>query len=144
MERLTPAVAGLISRSRVGHLGTADAAGRPLVVPFCYAFDGSAIFSAVDAKPKKAAAGQLKRIRNIGENPAVCVVIDEYDEDWRKLRHVIIHGEAEVLTAGADYRRGVDLLLAKYPQYRAMGLDRDSGMMIKVTPGRVTDWSGSQ
>ena len=141
MDPLPESVLGLISRSRVGHLGTADAAGQPLVVPFCYAFDGTAIFSSIDAKPKRRAARALKRVRNITENSRVCVVIDHYDEDWRKLRHVIIQGQAEILTGGPDYSRGVELLLEKYPQYRAMGLDREQGVMIKVTPARVTQWS---
>lgn len=142
MPPLSENVRGLISKSRVGHLGTADADGQPHVVPFCYAFDGTAIFSAIDGKPKRAGARALKRIRNITENARVCVVIDHYDEDWRKLRHVIIQGQAEILTEGPDYRRGVDLLLEKYAQYRAMGLDRDQGVVIKVTPARITHWSG--
>ena len=140
MSPVSPGLAGFISRGRVGHLGTADAAGQPLVVPFCYAFDGTAIFSAVDAKPKRTTAG-LKRICNIAENPRVCVTINEYDEDWSRLRHVIIQGSASVVTEGPEFRHGADLLLEKYPQYRAMGLDRDRGVMIKVTPARVTDWS---
>ncbi len=142
MAALPQDIAGFIASRRVGHLGTADAAGEPLVVPFCYAFDGAALFSAVDAKPKRQPPERLKRVRNIRENPKVCVVIDEWDEDWRRLRHVIIHGKAELVTGGADYRRGVELLLARYPQYRQMGLDPERGVMIKVTPGRVTAWSG--
>jgi len=138
---MPPTIAGFISRGRVGHLGTADAAGQPLVVPFCYAFDGAAIFSAVDAKPKRAAARELKRIRNIVENERVCVTIDDYDEDWSRLRHVIIQGRAEVVTEGPEYQRGIGLLMEKYPQYRAMGLPRERGVMIKVTPARVTHWS---
>ena len=140
MSLVSPSLAGFISRGRIGHLGTADAAGQPLVVPFCYAFDGAAIFSAIDGKPKRADR-PLERIRNIAENSRVCVTIDEYDEDWSRLRHVIIQGRAEVVTAGPDYTRGADLLLEKYAQYRAMGLDRERGVMIKVTPARVTHWS---
>jgi len=143
MNALPESVAGFISSGRAGHLGTADASGQPLVVPFCYAFDGAALFSAVDAKPKRTAPEQLKRVRNIRENPNVCVVIDEWSEDWSRLRHVIIQGAARVLTSGADYRHGVELLLAKYEQYRRMGLDHEDGVMIKVTPARVTDWSGA-
>jgi len=141
MSLLPASVASFISRGRVGHLGTADASGQPHVVPFCYAFDGAAIYSAIDAKPKRAAARDLRRVRNIRENARVCVVIDDYDEDWQKLRHVIIQGQAEILTDGPDFGRAVDLLLDKYAQYRSMGLDRDSGVVIKVAPGHVTDWS---
>jgi len=141
MPALPEPVAGFISAGRVGRLGTADAAGDPLVVPFCYAWDGAALFSAIDAKPKRAAAGELRRVRNIRANPKVSVVIDEYDEDWSRLRWVIIQGRAEILTGGPDYRRGTELLLEKYPQYRKMGLPPEPGTMIKVTPGRISHWS---
>lgn len=140
MPAIPTTVAGFISGGRIGHLGTADASGQPLVVPICYVFDGKSIFSAIDAKPKAARAERLKRIRNIRENAKVSVVIDRYDEDWTRLRYVIIQGEARLLTEGAEFARGVDLLRAKYPQYRAMGLDRDAGLMIRVTPSRVTEW----
>jgi len=143
MEALSPSVAGFIAEGRVGRLGTADAAGQPLVVPICYAFDGESLFSAIDAKPKTTAPRGLKRIRNLQDNPKVSVVIDRYDEDWRKLRYVIIQGRAELLTEGGDFSRGIDLLLAKYPQYRDMGLNRGSGLMIKVKPDRVTQWQYS-
>ena len=45
MEAIPASVAGFISEGRVGRLGTADAAGQPLVVPICYAFDGHSLFS---------------------------------------------------------------------------------------------------
>jgi PPOX class probable F420-dependent enzyme len=140
MSGIPAAVAGFITDGRVGRLGTADASGQPLVVPICYAWDGAHLFSAIDAKPKARAGSGLKRIRNIADNPKVSVVIDRYDEDWRELRYVIIQGEAELLTGGAEFTRGADLLLAKYPQYRAMGLGRDEGLMIKVAPSKVTHW----
>lgn len=134
-------VADFIATARVGHLGTADARGRPLVVPLCFAFDGVGLYSAVDAKPKRAAPDGLRRIRNILENPQVCVVIDHYEERWEHLRHVIIHGRADIVREGPDYRRGIQMLAAKYPQYRAALLPPEPGVMIKVTPERVTHWS---
>ena len=143
MGAIPASVAGFITDGRVGRLGTADASGQPLVVPICYAFDGESLFSAIDAKPKTPGPQGLKRIRNIRENPKVSVVIDRYDEDWTRLRYVIIQGQAEILTDGRDFSRGVDLLLAKYPQYRGMGLDREAGLMIKVKPAQVTAWQYS-
>ena len=140
MSSMPAAVAGFISDGRVGRLGTADPTGQPLVVPICYAWDGAALFSALDAKPKSRPVDALKRIRNIRENAKVSVVIDRYDEDWSELRYVIIQGEARLLTGGDEFTRGVDLLLAKYPQYRAMGLGRDEGLMIVVEPSKVTHW----
>ncbi|HET8576227.1 MAG TPA: TIGR03668 family PPOX class F420-dependent oxidoreductase [Methylomirabilota bacterium] len=140
MSSIPASVAGFISAGRVGHLGTADASGQPLVVPICYAFDGTALFSAVDAKPKSRAPERLQRIRNIRENAQVSVVINHYEEDWTRLRHVLIQGDAEVLTGGPEFSRAADLLLAKYPQYRELGLSRDGGVMIKVVPARVQEW----
>ncbi|HEY7869252.1 MAG TPA: pyridoxamine 5'-phosphate oxidase family protein, partial [Methylomirabilota bacterium] len=99
-------VAGFITGARVGRLATADADGQPTVVPICYAFDGRALYSAVDAKPKQARPEGLKRIRNLRENPRVSVVIDEYDEDWTRLRYVIIQGRADLLTEGPQFAHG--------------------------------------
>ena len=140
MSGIPAVVADFISEGRVGRLGTADGTGQPLVVPICYAFDGTALFSAIDAKPKARRADALKRVRNIRENAKVSVVIDRYDEDWTRLCYVIVQGEARLLTGGVDFARGADLLIAKYPQYRAIGLERDAGLMIKVEPAKVTHW----
>ena len=141
MAALPERVAGFISAGRVGRLGTADASGQPFVVPFCYAWDGAALYSAIDPKPKRVAAGSLRRVRNIQDNPRVSVVIDEYDEDWSRLRWVVIQGRAEILTRGPEFERGASLLLEKYPQYRQMGLPREAGTMVKITPGRISHWS---
>jgi PPOX class probable F420-dependent enzyme len=129
----------LLREARVARLGTADASGRPLVVPVCYAFDGERLYSVIDAKPKR--TRDLRRLRNIADNPRVSLVVDDYHEDWARLRWVILEGRADVLTDGAEYAGGVDLLLAKYPQYRALGLDRARGLLIRVTPERLLSWS---
>jgi len=140
MAVIPAAVSGFIRDGRVGRLGTADRSGQPMVVPICYAFDGEALYSAVDAKPKTAAPAALRRIRNIQDNPRVSVVIDRYEENWSRLEWVIIQGEADLLTEGDAFARGASLLLAKYPQYRAMGLAAERGLMIRVRPARVRHW----
>ncbi|MBI2015426.1 MAG: TIGR03668 family PPOX class F420-dependent oxidoreductase [Candidatus Rokubacteria bacterium] len=139
---LPPWAAALLRESRVARLGTADAAGQPLVVPVCYAFDGRACFSALDAKPKRVAAGALRRVRNIVANPRVSLVVDRWDEDWSKLLWVIVEGRAELLTAGAERAAAVDLLREKYAQYRALGLDREAAPVIRLTPARALAWRG--
>ena len=42
--------------ARVARLATADAAGRPHIVPVTFAVDGDVVYSAVDAKPKRGTA----------------------------------------------------------------------------------------
>ncbi|MBI3637370.1 MAG: TIGR03668 family PPOX class F420-dependent oxidoreductase [Candidatus Rokubacteria bacterium] len=124
--------------ARVARLGTADRTGRPLVVPVCYALDGEACYSAVDAKPKR--TRNLRRLTNIRENPHVSLVVDEYDEDWTRLRYVIVEGRADVLTTGPAFTTAADLLVAKYPQYRTLGLDRERGAILRVAVERVIAW----
>ena len=140
MNELPAYAAELLYQSRVARLGTADQAGQPLVVPVCYVYDGRACFSAIDAKPKRVAARQLRRLRNIAENPRVSLTVDRYDEDWSRLCWVIVEGQADVLTAGAERAGAVDLLVSKYAQYRAMGLDRDSATVIRISPERALFW----
>ncbi|MGH7333279.1 MAG: pyridoxamine 5'-phosphate oxidase family protein, partial [Candidatus Rokuibacteriota bacterium] len=69
----------LLRTARVGRLATADTRGCPLVVPVCYSFDGETVYSAIDAKPKRATGRRLRRVRNIEENSQVSLVVDEYD-----------------------------------------------------------------
>jgi PPOX class probable F420-dependent enzyme len=139
IDRQTPAWAlALLRDARVGRLATADAAGRPLVVPVCYVYDGGRCYSAVDAKPKQ--TRNLRRLRNIADNPQVALVVDVWDEDWSRLCWVIVEGRAEVLGGGADFTRAIDLLGAKYPQYQTLPLDRTSGAVIALTPDRVLSW----
>ena len=138
---LAPEVSDFLKAGRVARLGTADGAGQPLVVPICYAFDGRHCYSAIDAKPKRHAPGRLKRVRNIKENSRVSLLVDDYDEDWSRLRYVVLQGRADLLSEGTEFTYAVDLLLEKYGQYRAMSLDRNSGLVIKITPDQVVQWS---
>jgi PPOX class probable F420-dependent enzyme len=70
--------------ARVARLATADAAGRPHLVPIVFALEGDRVYSAVDAKPKRTTA--LRRLANVRENPAATVLVDHYDdEDWSAL-----------------------------------------------------------
>lgn len=124
--------------ARVAHLATADRKGKPHVVPICFIFDGKALYSPIDEKPKKISPLRLKRIKNIQANPRVCVVVDRYDDNWRRLAFVLITGRARILLRGQKHKKAVLLLRKKYPQYRRMAIqDRP---MIRIQPTRVTSW----
>ena len=130
----------MLRTARVGRLATADRAGRPLVVPVCFVFDGAAIYSAVDDKPKR--TRELRRLRNVAENPHASFVVDAWDEDWTRLRWVIVEGPADVLASGDEFSRAVAGLRAKYPQYAGMALERD-GRVVRVRAERVLSWSAA-
>jgi PPOX class probable F420-dependent enzyme len=104
----------------------------------CFAVDAPHLYSAVDAKPKR--TRDLRRLRNIAENPAVCMVVDHYDDDWSRLAWTIVEGRGEVLEGGEAHERGIALLTAKYPQYRAMDLPRHAGPVIRIAVSRVLAW----
>jgi PPOX class probable F420-dependent enzyme len=139
---LSAAAAAFVSAGRVARLGTADAQGQPLVVPVCYAFDGRAWYSAIDGKPKRAPGRPLRRIRNITENPRVSVLVDHYEEDWRRLRYVLLQGTATTLSGGPEYARALELLRAKYPQYASVSLGSPDQVVIRVVPESVVEWTG--
>ena len=136
--RLTRDALRFLRFARVARLATADASGQPHVIPICFVFDGKLFYSPIDEKPKRTAPGKLKRLRNIGENPQVSIVIDHYDEDWRKLSYVLVSGKARVLLRGANHRNAVNLLRRKYSQYRSMAIDQRPMIVIRTT--RATSW----
>ncbi len=123
---------------RVGRLATADAAGRPHVVPACFALGARGVYITIDEKPKRRAGQPLKRIRNILENPSVALVVDRYDEDWSRLGWVMVRGSAEILENGDEHDRAQALLRDRYPQYRRMALE--DLPVIAIRAERVTSW----
>lgn len=105
-----------VAEARVGRLATIDPDGRVHLVPIVFVLDGDTLFTAVDAKPKR--SRRLRRIENARERPGVTVLVDHFDEDWRRLWWVRLRGQARVLDAGDEAERALRLLAEKYEQYR--------------------------
>ena len=117
-------------------LGTADAHGRPHVVPAVFAVDGDRIYTAVDQKPKSTA--NLKRLRNIMENPRVTVLADHYDDDWERLWWVRADGRAAVVEDPQEMAGPVRLLTDRHWQYRQAP---PQGPVIAIMVERWSGWS---
>jgi PPOX class probable F420-dependent enzyme len=134
--RLDPAEArARFTGSRVVRLATAGADGAPHLVPCTFAVDSSGhIVIGIDNKPKSSA--NLRRLRNIAENPQVSLLADRYSEDWAQLWWARADGLAAVELFGDDQGAHWELLRGKYPQYNGQALD---GPVIVVT---VQSWSG--
>jgi PPOX class probable F420-dependent enzyme len=120
--------------SSVARLATADAAGVPHVVPVTFAVEDDTILFAIDHKPKRST--NLRRLRNIVENPAVAVIADQYADDWSTLWWARADGRAELWAEGEAREHAVGLLQAKYQQYV------DTPPEGPVVAIRVTTWSG--
>ncbi len=135
---LSAAEDAFIRDQRVGRLATVDEAGAPHVVPVCFAFADGIVYSVIDAKPKRVGAARLRRLRNIRSNPAVQLLVDHYDEDWRSLAYVQLRGRATILEAGDEQSQAIGLLRVKYRQYAAM--DIDSSPVVRIAVERAVSW----
>jgi len=128
-----------LETARVARLATLDADGRPHAVPICFVCDGSLFYSAIDHKPKRVAASQLARLKNIKKTPQVALLVDQYDEDWTRLWYVLVRGEAELVSSAVERKGALQLLRAKYPQYGPDML-QDDAPVLRITPRRITAW----
>lgn len=127
-----------LGAARVARLATAGLDGQPHVVPVTFAVDGDRIYTAVDHKPKT--TPNLRRLRNIRENPRVALLADHYADDWDTLWWVRVDGRARVVTDDAGMRHPVDLLTERYEQYRKF---RPAGPVIVIDAERWTSWASA-
>ena len=112
-----------LEAGRVARLATADARGRPHVVPVCYALLDSTVYFTIDEKPKSRPGARLKRLANLRANPFAALVVDRYDEDWSRLGWVMVQGRADILDSGPEHDRAQARLRARYPQLAAMRIE---------------------
>ena len=127
-----------VASANVARLATVGAAGRPHIVPICFALDEQTLYFAVDSKPKQTT--NLKRLRNIAENSAVSVLVDHYEADWDKLWWVRLDGVARAVTDEGEVKKALRLLAARYSQYRAT---TPAGPVVAVAIAGMTGWSAT-
>ncbi len=125
--------------SPVARLATIRPGGAPHLVPVVFALEGELVYSAVDAKPK--ASGALSRLRNVSAHPAVSLLVDHYEADWRRLWWVRADGTARVVQAGPERDRAIELLRRKYAAYRQG--DPWFGVAVVIEIGRWVGWQAS-
>lgn len=127
------------AQARVARLATADAGGRPHLVPMVFALASDTIYSAVDAKPKRSTS--LRRLANIVVNPQVAVLVDHYDDDWNALWWVRADGSGRILEAGEpEGHEAVSWLVARYAQYRARP---PQGPVVAIDVTRWSSWAAT-
>jgi PPOX class probable F420-dependent enzyme len=152
MRPLTPAETSFLAEARTAVLATTDPAGRPRLVPICFVVPGAdggdavgpLLYTPLDEKPKRVAdPHELARVRDIAARPEVTVLVDRWDEDWRRLAWLRLHGRAELIEP-ADAARATErataiaALRAKYPQYATHGLA--SSPLIRIAVQEVASW----
>src|SRR3972149_2542942 len=91
------AVESFLQAQRVARLATVDARGPAHGGPLVFASGAGPASPPFDLKPRSAPPERLRRVRNIAANPQVQVLVDHYDEDWRRLGYVQLRGRAELI-----------------------------------------------
>jgi PPOX class probable F420-dependent enzyme len=124
---MTEPIRAYIAAARVCRIATVRPDGEPHIIPVCPVFDGDTTVY-VDLGPKSVTARALRR------DPRIAVIIDDYDEDWTKLRKVILNCRAETATP-AEAARAWELIRVKFTQYGSVGWEPRSTMAL-----RIHDW----
>ena len=133
---LTAAERDLLGGARRATLATIAADGRPRLVPICFVVIDDVVWTPIDEKRKVAPdVRQLARIRDIGRDPRVSVLVDHWSEDWSELAWARISGRAEVVDSDPTV---VAALRAKYQQYTDH--DLESRPMIRIEIESVRSW----
>jgi len=132
----------LIKGTKVARLATVDQKSHPYVVPVIFVFYENSFFIPLDEKVKTVNARKLKRVKNIEKNPNVTILIDKYQNNWKKLFFLMIHGKATVIDEKNNklMDKVHKLLISKYPQYKKTGVGNSC---IKINPTKVTFWNNS-
>lgn len=128
----------LVENERVARLAFVDARDRPRVLPITFAVHKGAIWSAIDAKPKR--PGEPARVRWLRRRPAAAVCIDRYSDDWDQLAWVQLLGTVSVLDR-TDAEGGLAAMAAKYPQYRAQS---PPGPVLRLDIDRALWWRAAR
>lgn len=127
------------ARARVARLATADAEGRPHLVPVVFTLAGDTVALAVDHKPKSTT--RLKRLANLRANPALCLLVDHYDEDWRHLWWARADGTGHELPPPAQSEVAAGFLRLLTEKYRAQYTGSPpEGPVVEITVHRWTGW----
>lgn len=146
--KLSRAQRKYLEQSRVARLGTVDEHGHPHVMPIVFANTSDTIYFVVDRKRKRSA--NLKRLRNISNNPKVTLLADDYSENWERLRFLMLDCKAEIMRAGQRKRErntAKRLLKLKYMQYRIGSYfpkDEDTAVFVRLHPLRAVYWQNSR
>lgn len=123
---------------RVARFATVRPDGTPHLVPVTFAVDNDAVYTAVDAKPKRTT--RLQRLENLAAQARCSLLVDHYDDDWSQLWWVRADGDAAVIDAPELSHPGLALLAERYPGYAG---SPPTGPLIVVTVSRWRGWSAA-
>ena len=140
---IPPSVRRKVARARVGRFASAGQE-RLGLVPVCFVLLDDTLYHAIDAKPKRRPASELARVANVRANPKAALLVDHYEEDWRRLWYTLFRGRARVIDRpGAEHRRAILALRRKYVQYRVSLPLAGDALVIGLDAEQLTHWQAS-
>ncbi len=74
----------------------------------------------------------------------MALLVDQYDEDWGRLRWLMVRCEATILDDGDERAAALASLEKRYPQYSAMALASLGLPVIALEPISVSRWSAAR
>jgi PPOX class probable F420-dependent enzyme len=128
-------------------LATLRPDGSAALVPIVFARSDGALWSTVDAKPKRSAA--LARLSDVARAPRVALLLDHYGDDWSRLWWLRVEGRAEVcravreVDASAEFRAAAAALRMKYAQYAETPLFLGVPTLQRIAVERIASWAAS-
>lgn len=128
----------IIKKTKVARLSTVDETSQPYSIPVVFVYYKNAFFIPLDEKSKSINPSKLRRVKNIRNNPQVCLLIDEYTDNWNNLFYILIKGKAELIDEKDRLKHVHKLLVSKYPQYRKIDVG-DS--CIYINPIKIIIWN---
>jgi nitroimidazol reductase NimA-like FMN-containing flavoprotein (pyridoxamine 5'-phosphate oxidase superfamily) len=127
MEPLPEAVKEFVAAARVCRIASVRPDGEPHVIPVCPVFDGESTVY-VDIGKRYTTAEALRA------DPRIAVLIDEYDDNWARLKGVLLRCRVEEAT-GEELDRAWEIIREKFPQYKPIGWKPRLTLAL-----RIYDW----
>lgn len=130
--KLTKEESRFVKLQDVGRLATIDANGFPHSVPICPVLVNGKLYLASETGAKK--------VRNIQADSHVTIVFDVYSDSWKKLRGVMLQGEARIVNS-SEFNKKRSKLYEKYPQYKKVSpIEAEDSVIVEVLPIRKFSW----
>ena len=134
LEELPERVQSLLDTERRAVMTTISRDGSAHSVPVVFARVEDEIISPIDHKPKTGEI--LKRVKNIGRDDRVTLLVDHWDEEWERLVWLMIRGRARI-----DAEAPLSLMLELNRRYSQYEPDERHDALIRITPVRLSWWS---
>lgn len=123
-------VLDIVAMHRVMTVATNRPDGWPQATTVGYASEGLTLYFLCAVDSQKAA--------NIGRDNRISLTIDSDTRDPKAIRGLSMAARATLVNDRAEVANVINLLLQKYPEYRAMSPDMSAMRTIRVTPELIS------